>query len=285
MSVLSLAIQRSGRLHADSLGLLADCGIRLEDREEQLRVPAQGFPLHVFYLRNSDIPQYLQDGAVDTAIIGENLLVESGADLRVLARLGFARCRLSVAVPNEHAAQSLKDLDGAKIATSYPETLGRVLEERGLAAEVHRISGSVEIAPGIGLAEAVCDLVSSGNTLFRNHLREVEVLLESEALLVAGPGLSPEREQLLEQLLFRVESVLEARRYKYILMNVPNEAIDKITRILPVLKSPSLMPLAEPGWSSLHSVIEAESFWKVIDELKAAGAQDILVCPIEKMVR
>lgn len=285
MSVLSLAIQRSGRLHADSLKLLADSGIHLEDRKEQLRVPAQGFPLHVFYLRNNDIPQYLQDGAVDTAIIGENTLIESGAQVRTLARLGFAKCRLSIAVPNDHPAQSLQDLDGMKIATSYPNTLGSMLKQRGLTADIHRISGSVEIAPSIGLAEAVCDLVSSGNTLFVNHLREVEVLLHSEALLVAGPHLPAASEQRLQQLLFRLQAVLEARRYKYILLNVPNDAIETITRILPVLKSPSLMPLAEPGWSSLHSVIEEESFWKVLDELKAAGAQDILVCPIEKMVR
>ena len=281
---LHIAVQKSGRLHDESLKLLNDCGISIDNGKDQLKAVARNFPLEIFYLRNGDIPQYLRDGVVDIAIIGENLLVEKGDDISIKEKLGFSKCRVSIAIPKEDTYKGVESLIGKKIATSYPNTVKGFLVEKGIDAELHIINGSVEIAPNIGLSDAVCDIVSSGSTLFKNNLKEVEVLIKSEAVLAASSTLDAEKNDILKKLQFRIQSVLKGRQSKYILMNVPNDSIDRISSILPVLKSPTVLPLAEPGWSSLHSVINEGKFWEVIDELKAAGAQDILVCPVEKMV-
>ena len=281
---LHIAVQKSGRLHDESLKLLNDCGISIDNGKDQLKAVARNFPLEIFYLRNGDIPQYLRDGVVDIAIIGENLLVEKGDDISIKEKLGFSKCRVSIAIPKEDTYKGIESLTGKKIATSYPNTVKGFLVEKGIDAELHIINGSVEIAPNIGLSDAVCDIVSSGSTLFKNNLKEVEVLFKSEAVLAASSTLDAEKNDILKKLQFRIQSVLKGRQSKYILMNVPNDSIDRISSILPVLKSPTVLPLAEPGWSSLHSVINEGKFWEVIDELKAAGAQDILVCPVEKMV-
>ena len=281
---LHIAVQKSGRLHDESLKLLNDCGISIDNGKDQLKAVARNFPIEIFYLRNGDIPQYLRDGVVDIAIIGENLLVEKGDDISINEKLGFSKCRLSIAIPKEDIYKGIKSLTGKKIATSYPNTVKRFLSEKGIRAELHIINGSVEIAPNIGLSDAICDIISSGSTLFKNNLKEVEVLFKSEAVLASSIILDTEKNDILKKLQFRIQSVLKGRQSKYILMNVPNENIDKISSILPVLKSPTVLPLAEPGWSSLHSVVNEGRFWEVIDELKAAGAQDILVCPVEKMV-
>jgi ATP phosphoribosyltransferase len=281
---LRIAIQKSGRLNEDSVQVLKDCGIIIDNGKDQLKASARNFPLEVLYLRNDDIPQYLEDGVADIAIVGENLLVEKQRNVRVVQHLGFSKCRLSLAVPKEVEVNGLSFFQGKRIATSYPATLKKFLSENNIMADIHEISGSVEIAPNIGLADAICDLVSSGSTLFKNGLEETHVVLKSEAVLAAGPGLSAEAKAILDKLTFRLTAVLRARRSKYILMNVPNDRIGIISRILPVLKSPTVMPLAEDGWSSLHSVIDEDKFWEVIDELKANGAEGILVAPIEKMV-
>jgi ATP phosphoribosyltransferase len=281
---LHIAVQKSGRLHDESLKLLNDCGISIDNGKDQLKAVARNFPMEIYYLRNGDIPQYLRDGVVDIAIIGENLLVEKGNDISIEEKLGFSKCRVSIAIPKEDSYKGVESLMGKKIATSYPNTVKRFLAENGIDAELHIINGSVEIAPNIGLSDAICDIVSSGSTLFKNNLREVEVLFQSEAVLAASNSLDKEKIDILEKLQFRIQSVLKGRQSKYILMNVPNGSIDKISSILPVLKSPTVLPLAESGWSSLHSVVNEGTFWEVIDELKAAGAQDILVCPVEKMV-
>lgn len=282
---LKIAIQKSGRLNADSLQLLKDCGIAIDNGKDQLKATAANFPLEVLYLRNGDIPQYLRDGVVDIAIIGENLITEKGHDLPVLKPLGFSKCRVSIAVPNNSAFNSIQDLEGKKIATSYPNTIATYLEAQGVNTELHIINGSVEIAPNIGLADAICDIVSSGSTLFKNNLKEVVKIMDSQAVLVQAPSLSEAKTAVLKRLLFRFDAVLRAKQSRYILLNAPNDKIDAITEILPVLKSPTILPLAQEGWCSLHSVIDAHRFWEVIDALKAAGAEDILVCPIEKMVR
>lgn len=281
---LHIAVQKSGRLHDDSLKLLKDCGISIDNGKDQLKAAAKNFPMEVFYLRNGDIPQYLRDGVIDVAIIGENLLVEKGEGISITEKLGFSTCKVSIAVPKDENYEGIQSLGGKKIATSYPNSVKKFLAEKGVEADLHIINGSVEIAPNIGLSDAICDIVSSGSTLFKNNLKEVEVLFRSEAVLAAGPSLDSEKQALLDKLQFRIQSVLKGRRSKYILMNVPNDSINTISSILPVLKSPTIMPLAESGWSSLHSVIDEGTFWEVIDQLKAAGAQDILVCPIEKMV-
>ncbi len=281
---LHIAVQKSGRLHDESLKLLNDCGISIDNGKDQLKAVARNFPLEIFYLRNGDIPQYIRDGVVDIAIIGENLLIEKGKEITIKEKLGFSKCRVSIAIPKDDAYKGIESLTGKKIATSYPNTVEGFLAEKGIDAELHIINGSVEIAPNIGLSDAICDIVSSGSTLFKNNLKEVEVLFKSEAVLAASSILDAEKTDILEKLQFRIQSVLKGRQSKYILMNVPNDSIDKISSILPVLKSPTVLPLAEPGWSSLHSVVNEGTFWEVIDELKAAGAQDILICPVEKMV-
>ena len=284
MKKLKIAIQKSGRLNEDSLKLLNDCGISIDNGKDQLKAAAQNFPLEVFYLRNGDIPQYLRDGVVDIAIIGENVLIEKGEHITIAEKLGFSKCKVSLAIPKGEKYNSVKDFEGKRIATSYPETVKSYLKEKGVNAELHIINGSVEIAPNIGLADAICDIVSSGSTLFKNNLKEVEVMLKSEAVLAVSPKIDTEEEKLLQKLRFRIQAVLTARSSKYILLNAPNEKIDAISKILPVLKSPTILPLAQEGWSSLHSVIKKEDFWDVIDELKKNGAEGILVCPIEKMV-
>ncbi|MBP9793946.1 MAG: ATP phosphoribosyltransferase [Flavobacterium sp.] len=284
MSILKIAIQKSGRLNEDSIQILKDSGISINNGNDQLKATATNFPLEVYYLRNSDIPQYLIDGVVDVAIVGDNLLVEKGQDIQVVEKLDFSKCKVSVAVPKNFNYQSINDLDGLRIATSYPKTVTDYFNSKNVAIDIHQISGSVEIAPNIGLSDAIVDIVSSGSTLFKNNLKEVEVILKSEAVLAVSPLISDDANQTLQQLLFRIQSVLRARKSKYILMNVPNDKIQEVSQILPVLKSPTVMPLAEEGWSSVHSVIDEEKFWEVIDQLKSAGAEGILVCPIEKIV-
>lgn len=284
MSILKIAIQKSGRLYEESLQLLKDSGISVYNGNDQLKVTASNFPLEVYFLRNSDIPQYLIDGVVDIAIVGDNLLVEKGQGIQVAEKLGFSKCKVSVAVPKAFKYKSLNDLNGLRVATSYPKTVLDFFSSKGLTVDIHQISGSVEIAPNIGLSDAIVDIVSSGSTLFKNGLKEVEVILKSEAVLAVSPQISSESKAILAKLQFRIQSVLRSKKTKYILMNVPNDKINEISNILPVLKSPTVMPLAEEGWSSVHSVIDEDTFWDVIDQLKEAGAEGILVCPIEKMV-
>lgn len=284
MSKLRIAIQKKGRLNEDSLRILNEVGISIDNGKDQLKATASNFPLEVFYLRNGDIPQYLRDGVVDIAIFGENLWFEKCQDLQIIERLGFSKCKVSIAVPKSSNASSLADLNQARIATSYPNTLHHFISSAGLDADIHVINGSVEIAPNIGLADAICDIVSSGSTLFKNNLKEIDVLLKSEAVLVSSPKICEEKRQILDQLQFRIKSVLYGRKNKYILMNVPNDRVDEVIKILPGMKSPTVLPLAEDGWSSVHSVISKNEFWSIIDSLKKKGAEGILVCPIEKMV-
>jgi ATP phosphoribosyltransferase len=284
MSKLKIAIQKSGRLNQDSLKILNDCGIAIDNGKDQLKASAKNFPLEVFYLRNGDIPQYLRDGVVDIAIIGENVLIEKGADITVCEKLGFSKCKVSLALPKDKAYQGIQDFEGMRIATSYPNTVKKYFAQKNINAQLHIINGSVEIAPNIGLADGICDIVSSGSTLFKNNLKEVEIMLTSEAVLAVSNCLKPAAEQLLKKLQFRIQAVLKARKSKYILLNAPNEKIEAISSVLPVLKSPTILPLAKAGWSSLHSVIDKDTFWEVIDELKELGAEGILVVPIEKMV-
>ncbi len=283
--MIRIAIQKSGRLNTESLALLKSCGIAIDNGKDQLKAAARNFPVEVFFLRNGDIPQYLRDGVVDLAILGSNTLVEKGTDLEVIEELGFSKCRVSIALPKGSAYNGVNDLAGKKIATSYPNTVKQFLKENQIEADLHIINGSVEIAPNIGLADAICDIVSSGSTLFKNNLTEVVKILDSQAVLVQGAKLTEEQERLIETIRFRIQAVLRAKKSKYILLNAPNDRIEEIAGILPVLKSPTVLPLAQEGWSSIHSVINAGDFWEVIDQLKAAGAEDILVCPIEKMVR
>jgi ATP phosphoribosyltransferase len=284
MSTLKIAIQKSGRLNEESIQILKDCGIAINNGNDQLKAEASNFSLEVLYLRNSDIPQYLIDGVVDVAIVGDNLLIEKGKNIQVIEKLGFSKCKVSIAVPKSFEYNTIQDLEGLRIATSYPNTVSDYFSSKGVQVELHQISGSVEIAPNIGLSDAIVDIVSSGSTLFKNNLKEVEVIYKSEAVLAVSPKISVTSKVILDKLQFRIQSVLKARNSKYILMNVPNNKIELISKILPVLKSPTVMPLAEKGWSSVHSVINEDLFWDVIDQLKAAGAEGILVCPIEKMV-
>ena len=284
MTKLKIAVQKSGRLNEDSIKLLKSCGIQIENGEDQLKVVASNFPVELLYLRNSDIPQYLEDGVVDIAIVGENLLIEKEKKIDIIEKLGFSKCKVSLAIPKNVADESLQYFEGKKIATSYPNTVQSFLDKNKINAEIHVISGSVEIAPNIGLADGICDIVSSGSTLFKNGLKETHVILRSEAVLAKSKNLTVEKEEILSRLLFRIQAVLRAKNTKYILMNVQNENIEKVSAILPVLKSPTILPLAEEGWSSLHSVIKENEFWEVIDALKNAGAEGIIVTPIDKMV-
>ena len=284
MSKLRIAVQKSGRLNEDSMRILKDIGISIDNGKDQLKASARNFPVEVFYLRNGDIPQYLKDGVVDAAIIGENVLIEKGNDITVVEKLGFSTCRVCIAVPKSAEYSSINDLEGKRIATSYPNTVKMYLDENGVKANLHIINGSVEIAPNIGLADAICDIVSSGSTLFKNNLKEVDTILKSEAVLAVSPVLSDEKQAILDKIQFRIQSVLKGRQSKYILLNAPNDKIEDIINVLPGMKSPTVLPLAQEGWSSVHSVISKNEFWDVIDELKISGAQGILVCPIEKMV-
>jgi len=281
---LKIAVQKSGRLNEHSIALLKECGLKINNGKEQLKVESSNFPLELLYLRNSDIPQYLEDGVADIAIVGENLLHEKSPHLPIVEKLGFSKCRVSIAVPESENLNEISELNGKKIATSYPETLRKYLEKKDIEAETHLINGSVEIAPNIGLADAICDIVSSGSTLFKNNLKEVDTILKSEAVLVSTRELSAEKQSILDKLSFRLRSVLNAKDFRYLLLNAPNEKIEDISSVLPGMKSPTVMPLAKKGWSSLHTVISQERFWQVIDELKKKGAEGILICPIEKMV-
>ncbi|TYP75050.1 ATP phosphoribosyltransferase [Aquimarina intermedia] len=284
MSKIKIAIQKSGRLNEDSVQILKDCGISIDNGKDQLKADTRNFPMEVMFLRNGDIPQYLRDGVVDIAIIGENVLIEKGQDITVAERLNFSKCKVSLAVPKDFDYKTIKDLQGKRIATSYPNTVNTYLKEKGITADLHQISGSVEIAPNIGLADAICDIVSSGSTLFKNNLKEVEVMLTSEAVLAVSPTISDANKELLKKLQFRIQAVLKARASKYVLLNAPNEKIEKIVAILPGMRSPTVLPLAEEGWSSIHTVVDKHKFWDILDELKNEGAEGILVCPIEKMV-
>ncbi len=284
MTKIRIAIQKSGRLNQDSIEILKNCGISIDNGKDQLKAFARNFPMEVFYLRNGDIPQYLKDGVVDIAIIGENVLIEKGEGITIAEKLGFSKCKVSLAVPKAIEYNSVSYFEGKRIATSYPNTVKKYFEEKGVNADIHIINGSVEIAPNIGLAEGICDIVSSGSTLFKNGLKEAEVMLTSEAVLAVSPQISEERKEILNKLQFRIQSVLQARKSKYVLLNAPNNKLDAIIKLLPGMRSPTVLPLAEEGWSSVHTVIDKNKFWEVIDELKQAGAEGLLVCPIEKMV-
>jgi ATP phosphoribosyltransferase len=284
MSKLKIAVQKAGRLHEESMEILKDIGISIDNGKDQLKASARNFPLEVFYLRNGDIPQYLKDGVVDAAIIGENILIEKGDGITIAEKLGFSSCKVSIAIPKSVKYNGIEDLEGKRIATSYPNTIQNYLDKKGINAHLHIINGSVEIAPNIGLADAICDIVSSGSTLFKNNLKEVEVIMKSEAVLAVSPVLSEEKQAILDKIQFRLQSVLKGRNSKYVLLNAPNDRLQDIIDILPGMKSPTVLPLAEEGWSSVHSVISKNQFWDIIDELKKKGAQGILVCPIEKMV-
>jgi ATP phosphoribosyltransferase len=281
---LKIAIQKSGRLYEDSVSLLKECGIDLRNVKDRLKTESDNFPLEVFFLRDDDIPQYVEDGVADIGIVGENVLVEKNKVVEVVEKLGFGKCRLSIAVPRNMDYPGISTLQGKRIATSYPVLLNKYLKEKGVQCDIHEISGSVEIAPGIGLADAVADLVSSGGTLFMNGLKEVETILSSQAVLVQHKGLNGDKQPILDKLLFRIRAVKKSKRNKYILLNAPNDNLEEIVSILPGMKSPTILPLAESGWSSVHSVVSEDTFWDIIEQLKAAGAQGILVVPIEKMI-
>ncbi len=281
---LRLAIQKSGRLSEKSLELLKAAGIRIDNYSRQLLVKAQNFDLEILFIRDDDIPEYVQDGVADIGIVGENEIFEAEKDLNIVEKLGFGRCRLSIAVPKHFKYESPKDLEGKNIATSYPVILQNFLSEKKINATVHKISGAVEITPNIDLADAIFDIVSTGSTLVSNGLKEVEEVIKSEAVLVSNKNMTETKKALLDQILFRIRSVNLAKNNKYILLNAPNDSLKKITALLPGIKSPTILPLAMEGWSSVHTVIEEDDFWERIENLKNAGAQGILVVPIEKMI-
>lgn len=281
---LKLAIQKSGRLNEDSMRLLKECGIDIGNGVNKLKADATNFPLELFFLRDDDIPQYVEDGVADIGFVGENVVYEKAKKVQVTYELGFGKCRLSFAVRKNEEFTGPQFLAGKKIATSYPVLVQKYLDENKVQAEIHEISGSVEIAPGIGLADVVCDLVSSGSTLFMNGLKEADTILKSQAVLIKHKNFSVEQQQILDRLLFRMESVKKAKKNKYVLLNAPNDQLEKIILLLPGMKSPTVLPLATPGWSSVHSVIQESDFWDMIEQLKNAGAEGILVIPIEKMI-
>jgi ATP phosphoribosyltransferase len=281
---IKLAIQKSGRLSEDSIKLLKECGIEINNGLGKLKAEAGNFPMEVLFLRDDDIPQYVADGVADIGIVGENVLLEKAKKVDVAYKLGFGKCRLSLAIPREKTYESIQSLDGKRIATSYPVILENYLKEKKVNAKIEEISGSVEIAPSIGLADAICDLVSSGSTLLTNGLKEVEKVISSEAVLVSNPSIGSEQKRLLEKLIFRINATRNAKNSKYILLNAPNNKIQDIIKFLPGIKSPTILPLAKDGWSSLHSVINENDFWEIIENLKSAGAEGILVVPIEKMI-
>lgn len=283
-TILRIAIQKSGRLYDDSVQLLKECGIDLRNVKDRLKTVSENFPLEVFFLRDDDIPEYVEDGVADIGIVGQNVLLEKGRRVDTIELLGFGKCRLSVAVPKSMEYQGVQSLEGLRIATSYPQLVKQFLETNKVKASIHEISGSVEIAPGIGLADVVADLVSSGGTLFMNGLKEAEIILDSQAVLVANSSISEEKKALLEKLLFRMRSVRKAKKSKYVLMNVPNDNLSQVIALLPGMRSPTVLPLAESGWSSVHSVLSEDEFWDRIEKLRAAGAEGILVVPIEKLI-
>jgi ATP phosphoribosyltransferase len=281
---IKIAIQTKGRLNEDSMALINEAGIGLSVGKRKLVSTAKNFPMDALFLRDDDIPQTVADNVADIGVVGENEMLEKDENVVIAKRLGFSKCRLSLAIPKSLDYSGLEFFNGKKIATSYPVILKEFLDKNNINAEIHVINGSVEIAPGIGLADAIFDIVSSGSTLVSNRLKEVEVVMKSEAVLIANPNLSPEKQEILDELIFRIESVQRAEGKKYILLNVPNEKIEEISNLLPGIKSPTLVPLAKEGWSSMHSVIEEDTFWEVIGKLKKAGAEGILVVPIEKMI-
>lgn len=284
MEKLRIAIQKSGRLSDKSLDLLKEAGISLNNGSRKLRSVAQSFPLEVIYLRDDDIPQYVEDGVAQIGIVGENEYIEKECAVDLVERLGYSRCRLSIAIPKGGTYEGLADLNGKRIATSYPVILQKYLGERGIKSDVHVLSGSVELAPSIGIADAIFDIVSSGSTLISNGLKEVETVMQSEAVIISNRNLKPGEKTLLADLLFRIRSVMAASNNKYILLNAPNHSLQKIIDVIPGMKSPTIMPLAQEGWSSVHSVLSEKTFWAVIDQLRELGAQGILVIPIEKMI-
>jgi ATP phosphoribosyltransferase len=281
---LKIAIQKSGRLYDDSVKLLKDCGIDLKNGVNKLKTESDNFPMEIYFLRDDDIPQYVEDAVADIGIVGENVLYENNKRVDIVEHLGFGKCRLSVAVGRSEQYEGVGYLHGKKIATTYPVLVRQFLEKNKVDAEIHEISGSVEIAPGIGLADAIVDLVSSGSTLFMNGLKEVETVLQSQAVLIRNKDLQAAQQQILEKFLFRIRAVKKARNNKYILLNAPNDKLQEIIQLLPGMKSPTVLPLAEAGWSSVHSVLNENDFWDIIERLKEAGAQGILVVPIEKMI-
>ena len=281
---IRIAVQKSGRLQEQSVKLLKECGLSFSNGPNRLKTEAYNFPAEILFLRDDDIPQYVEDNVADIGIVGENVFIEKKKDISIIERLDFSKCRLSIAIPREKNYDGPFSLNGKKIATSYPNIVKQFLKEQSITAEIHEISGSVEIAPGIGLADAICDIVSTGSTLLSNGLKEVETVMKSEAVMVANKQLSSEKQAILDKLIFRIKSVNTAKNTKYLLLNTPNEAIDDITAILPGMKSPTITPLRQEGWSSLHSVVKENEFWEIIDQLKDLGAQGILVIPIEKMI-
>lgn len=283
-TLLRIAIQKSGRLQEGSLALLKEAGLSFSNGKDQLKTQALNFPVEVLFLRDDDIPQYIEDEVADVGIVGENVVVEKQKKNEIVKRLDFAKCRLSIAIPRADEFPGLTWLEGRNIATSYPNIVRAFLDKNNIRAGIHEISGSVEIAPGIGLADAICDIVSTGSTLLSNGLREVATVMKSEAVIIASPDINADKQEILNRLLFRIEAVKKAKNNKYILMNCPNEAIDKITSVIPGMKSPTIIPLKREGWSSLHSVVDENDFWEKIDQLRSFGAEGILVVPIEKMI-
>lgn len=282
--MLRIAVQSKGRLYEDTMGLLAEADIKVPSSKRTLLVKATNFPLEILYLRDDDIPQSVAGGVADIGIVGENEFAERGEDAEVVSRLGFSKCRLSLAIPKAENYNGLEWFNGRKIATSYPNILRRYMTSHGINADIHVINGSVEISPGIGLADGIFDIVSSGSTLVSNNLREVEVVMQSEAVLIANRSIGDEKRQTLDQMLFRFEAVRSAHDKKYVMMNAPKAKIDEITRVLPGIKSPTVIPLADPEWCSIHTVLDEKRFWEIIGKLKELGAQGILVSPIEKMI-
>jgi ATP phosphoribosyltransferase len=283
-TIVRLAVQKSGRLHDGSIDLLRESGLNISNGRDQLKTVVRNFPVEILFLRDDDIPQYIEDKVADIGIVGENVLAEKSKLVRIAKKLDFAKCRLSIAVPKSENYSGVEWLEGKNIATSYPIITKKFLQQNKINATLHEISGSVEIAPGIGLADAICDLVSTGSTLLSNGLKEVETVMQSEAVLITSSALASEKEKILEKLLFRINAVQSARNNKYILLNCPNEAIPKITSVIPGMNSPTIMPLGRNGWSSLHSVVNENDFWEKIDLLKSFGAEGLLVIPIEKMI-
>ena len=282
--MLRIAVQSKGRLYEDTMSLLNEAGIKVSSSKRTLLVQSTNFPVEILYLRDDDIPQSVANGVADLGIVGENEFVERDEDAQIIRRLGFSKCRLSLAIPKGIDYPGLSWFNDKKIATSYPNILRRYMSENGVQTDIHVITGSVEIAPGIGLADAIFDIVSSGSTLVSNNLREVEVVMKSEALLIGNKELSAEKKAILDELLFRIEAVKSAEDKKYVLMNVPTDKVNDIVAVLPGAKSPTVMPLAQEGWSSVHTIIDEKSFWEIISKLKELGAQGILVLPIEKMI-
>ncbi|MEI9920072.1 MAG: ATP phosphoribosyltransferase [Bacteroidota bacterium] len=283
-TLLRIAIQKSGRLQEGSLELLQETGLSFSHGKDQLKSQARNFPVEILFLRDDDIPQYIEDGVADVGIVGENVWKEKQKVTALIKRLDFAKCRLSIAIPRNENYTGINFLEGKNVATSYPVIVSEYLKQKGVRAGIHEISGSVEIAPGIGLADAICDLVSSGSTLMSNGLKEVEVVMQSEAVLIGSDKISDQKNEILKKLLFRIDAVQSAKNAKYILLNCPNSSIESITRLLPGAKSPTILPLAQTGWSSIHSVVNENDFWEKIDQLKSLGAEGILVIPIEKMI-